>query len=49
MPFILALFMVPVFIIQDISYTRWQKYTLKWAEKMGISGELEDPLGKDQR
>ena len=49
MPFILALFMVPVFIIQDISHDRWQKYTLKWADKMDIMGELEDPLGKDQR
>lgn len=44
-PFIITLFMIPVNIIQDLTYDRRKKYTLKWAEKLGIRGQLEDPLG----
>ena len=44
-PFIITFFMIPVFIIQDFTYERRKKYTLKWAEKFEIQGQLEDPLG----
>jgi hypothetical protein len=44
-PFVIALFMVPVSMLQDLTYNRRKKYTLKWAEKLGIRGPLEDPLG----
>ena len=44
-PFIITFFMIPVFIIQDFTYERRKKYTLKWAEKFDIQGQLEDPLG----
>ena len=44
-PFTITLFMIPVNIIQDLSYERRKKFTLKWAEKLGIRGHLEDPLG----
>ena len=37
--------MVPVSILQDLTYERRKKYTLKWADKLGIRGSLEDPLG----
>ena len=45
MPFIIALFMVPTVIIQDYTYEKRNKFVRKWAEKFGIRGELEDPLG----
>ncbi len=44
-PFTITLFMIPVNIIQDLSYERRKKFTLKWAEKLGIRGHLDDPLG----
>ena len=47
-PFIITLFMIPVNIIQDLSYEKRKKYTLKWAEKFEIRGQLEDPLGLNQ-
>jgi hypothetical protein len=43
-PFVITLFMIPVNIIQDITYERRKKFTLKWAEKFEIRGKLEDPL-----
>ncbi len=46
-PFLIASFMVPTFIIQDITYERRKRYTLKWAEKLGINGPLENPLGEN--
>lgn len=46
-PFLIALFMVPTFIIQDITYERRKRFTLKWAEKLGINGPLENPLGEN--
>jgi len=46
MPLIIALFMVPAVIIQDATYNSRNKYVRKWAVKVGISGELEDPLGR---
>ena len=47
-PFTIALFMIPVSIIQDLSYDKRKKLTLKWAEKFEIRGQLEDPLGTNQ-
>ena len=44
-PFVITLFMIPVNIIQDLTYERRKKFTLKWAEKFDIRGQLEDPLG----
>jgi len=46
-PFLIASFMVPTFIIQDITYERRKRFTLKWAEKLGINGPLENPLGEN--
>jgi hypothetical protein len=43
-PFVITLFMIPVNIIQDLSYDRRKKFSLKWAEKLGIRGQLENPL-----
>ncbi len=47
MPFIVALFMVPMVILQDYTYERRNKFVKKWAEKFGITGKLVDPLGRD--
>jgi len=44
-PFTIALFIIPASIIQDLTYERRKKYTLKWAERFNIRGQLEDPLG----
>jgi hypothetical protein len=48
-PFCITLFMVPVSIIQDFTYERRKKFTLKWAEKLNIRGQLEDPLGTNNK
>ena len=48
-PFVITLFMIPVNIIQDLTYERRKNYTLKWAEKLGIRGHLEDPLGNHDK
>lgn len=48
-PFCITLFMVPVSIIQDFTYERRKKFTLKWAEKLNIRGQLEDPLGTNKK
>jgi hypothetical protein len=48
MPFVIALFMVPAVIIQDATYNGRNKFVRKWAEKFGISGRLEDPLGRNK-
>ncbi|MCJ7648988.1 MAG: hypothetical protein MUP85_10270, partial [Candidatus Lokiarchaeota archaeon] len=47
-PFTIAIFMIPVNIIQDLTYERRKVFTLKWAEKFEIRGQLEDPLGTNQ-
>lgn len=44
MPFIIALFMSPVFIIKDFSFDKRKRFTQKWAEKLHLAGPLEDPL-----
>ena len=44
-PFVITLFMIPVNIIQDLTYERRKRFTLKWAEKFNIRGQLDDPLG----
>jgi hypothetical protein len=41
--------MLPVSIIQDFTYERRKKFTLKWAEKFNIRGQLDDPLGTNQK
>ena len=46
-PFTITLFMIPVYMIQDLTYERRKKFTLKWAEKFAIRGQLEDPLGEN--
>jgi len=46
-PFTITLFMIPVNMIQDLTYERRKKFTLKWAEKFDIRGQLEDPLGEN--
>jgi len=48
-PFCITFFMVPVSIIQDFTYERRKKFTLKWAEKLNIRGQLEDPLGTNKK
>ena len=48
MPLVIALFMVPAVIIQDATYNGRNKFVRKWAEKFGISGRLEDPLGRNK-
>jgi len=48
MPFVIALFMVPAVIIQDATYNARNQFVRKWAEKFGISGRLEDPLGRNK-
>jgi len=49
MPFCITFFMLPVSIIQDFTYERRKKFTLKWAEKFNIRGQLDDPLGTNQK
>ena len=49
MPFCITLFMIPVSIIQDFTYERRKRFTLKWAEKFNIRGQLDDPLGTNQK
>lgn len=44
MPILIAIFIIPAFIVLDITREHRKKYMLKWAEKFGISGPLEDPL-----
>jgi hypothetical protein len=48
-PFCISFFMTPICIFQDFTYERRKKYTLKWAEKFNIRGQIEDPLGTDQK
>lgn len=48
MPFCIAYFMVPAVIIQDATYNGRNKFVRKRAKKFGISGRLEDPLGRNQ-
>jgi hypothetical protein len=48
MPFVIALFMVPVVIIQDATYNGRNKFVRKWAGKFGISGRLENPVGRNK-
>jgi len=48
-PFVITFFMIPVSIIQDLTYERRKRFTLKWAEKFDIRGQLEDPLGTNQK
>jgi hypothetical protein len=48
MPLVIALFMVPVVIIQDATYNGRKKFVQKWAGKLGISGRLENPLGRNK-
>ncbi len=47
MPFVIALFMVPVVIIQDYTYNGRNKFVRKWAKKFGISGSIQDPLARN--
>lgn len=44
MPILIAIFIIPAFIVLDITHEYRKKYMLKWAEKFGISVPLEDPL-----
>ncbi len=44
MPIMIAIFIIPAFILLDISREHRKKYMLKWAEKYGITGPLQDPL-----
>lgn len=48
MPLVIALFMVPAVIIQDATYNGRIKFVRKWAGKFGISGRLENPLGRNK-
>jgi hypothetical protein len=48
MPFAIALFMVPAVIIQDATYNNRNKFVRKWAGRFGISGKLENPLGRSK-
>jgi hypothetical protein len=48
MPLVIALFMVPAVIIQDATYNGRNIFVRKWAAKMGITGKLEDPLGRKE-
>jgi len=48
-PFVITLLMIPVSIVQDLTYERRKRFTLKWAEKFDIRGQLEDPLGTNQK
>jgi len=47
-PFAITFFMIPVNIIQDWTYESRKAFTLKWAGKFEIRGQLEDPLGTNQ-
>lgn len=44
MPILIAIFIIPAFIVLDITREHRKKYILKWAEKFGITGPLQDPL-----
>ncbi|MFX1273662.1 MAG: hypothetical protein ACFFBP_08775 [Promethearchaeota archaeon] len=44
MPFILAFLMIPAIIGLDLTFERRKKYMLKYAEKRGIKGMIDDPL-----
>jgi hypothetical protein len=48
MPFVIALFLVPAVIIQDLTFDSRNKFVKKWANKFGISGKLENPLGRNE-
>jgi len=47
MPFLIAFLMIPAIIGLDITFERRKKFMLKFAEKKGITGMIDDPL--DQR
>lgn len=46
MPLLIAIFTIPAFIVLDITLDleHRKKFMLKWAEKFGIRGTLQDPL-----
>jgi hypothetical protein len=44
MPILVAIHLIPAFILLDITREHRKKYMLKWAEKYGITGPLQDPL-----
>ena len=48
-PFVITFMIIPVNIIQDLTYDRRKKYTLKWAERFNIRGQLVDPFGNQDK
>jgi hypothetical protein len=48
MPLIIAFFMIPTVFIQDITFNSRNKFVRKWADRLGISGKIEKPLGQNK-
>jgi hypothetical protein len=46
MPFIIALFIAPTFVLKDYTFEKRKSFTRKWAYKFDIKAQLEDPLGR---